>query len=454
MNITLNKIDNLNGLLTINLTPEDYDSKWNESLKTIRKRVDMKGFRKGMVPMGLVKKMYGTSALVEEVNKILSDALYNHIVTEKLNVLGDPLPSLNQPEINWEEPGNFEFLFDLGFGPELDLNFTEADKVPFYQVVVNDEMIDERVRSYAMNFGKMIDTDKVEINSMIEADFIQLNEQGEEMAEGVKTADSSFLLSKIADAVAKEQFIGKIAGDQLRININDCFKNATDLAAMLSIDKQAAEQLSGDFSVVIKKISAWGPSDVNQDLYDQMYGHGVVNSDEEFREKMKAEILRDYEYESEFKFVHDLRDTMLGKFNMELPATFLKRWLEKTNEKLSAEEIEKDWAAFERDLAWQIIKDKVAEKESVTVNQEDMMDMAKEITLAQFRQYGFTSLPEEELVKFASKVLENEEQRRRIGESKRDEKVHNAFKNLVPLNKIELELSAYQEIMQSVHQHE
>lgn len=454
MNITLNKIDNLNGLLTINLTPEDYESKWSESLKTIRKRVDMKGFRKGNVPMGLVKKMYGTSALVEEVNKILSDALYNHIVSERLNVLGDPLPSLNQPEINWEEPGNFEFLFDLGFGPELELNFTDEDKVPYYQILVSDDMIDERVRSYAMNFGKMIDSDVVENISMLEADFIQLNEQGEELADGLKVSEASFLLSKIADPAAKEQFIGKKAGDQLQININDCFKNTTDLAAMLSIDKKIAENLSGDFKVIITKISGWGPSEVNQELFDQMYGAGVVNSMEEFREKLKAEIMRDYEYESEFRFVHDLRDKMLSKFNMELPAAFLKRWLEKTNEKLSAEEIEKDWAAFERDLAWQIIKDKVAEKENVTVNQEDMMDMAKEITLAQFRQYGFTSLPEEELEKFAGKVLENAEQRRRISESKRDEKVHNAFKNLVPLDTIELGFDAYQDVMKSMHQHD
>lgn len=453
MNITVEKIDHLNGLLTINLTPEDYDSKWNESLKTIRKKVDMKGFRKGMVPMGLVKKMYGTSALVEEVNKILSDALYNHIVTERLNILGDPLPSLGQPEINWEEPGNFDFQFDLGFGPEIDLTFTDDDSIPYYKIQVNDELIQERVRSYAVNFGEMKSASEANVASMIEVDFTQLDESGNVLEGGLSIEKASFIVSKIADADTKESFNGKKVGDTLRITMEKCFTNATDLAAMLRIDKSMAESLRGEFSLEIKDISNWGESEVNQDLFDKIYGPGEVNSEEEFHARLKAEIERDFDYESEFKFVQDLHDKMLERFNLELPAAFLKRWLEKTNEKLSAEEIEQDWPAFERDLAWQIIKDKVAEKESVTVTQEDMMEMAKEITLAQFRQYGFSSLPEEELEKFAKQVLENAEQKRRIAESKRDEKIHQAFKNLLKLDVIELSHADFQETMKSIHTH-
>lgn len=438
MNITLERKDHLNGSLKISLQKSDYEAKWNESLKTIRKRVDMKGFRKGMVPKGLVQKMYGTSALVEEVNKILSDTLYNYIVDERLNVLGDPLPSKDQPEINWEEAGDFDFHFDLGFGPEINFEFGEEGRMEYYQLAVSDAEIDERVHSYAANFGEVAPIDKVVPGSMLKADIQQLNEDGSPLENSHITKEASFLYEKISDDKLKDELSGKLKDDVLNFVIEEAFTNVSDLSSMLAIKKEEAENLKGLFQMTIRDISVWQETAVNQELFDKVYGQGVVSSEEEFRAKVKEEIQRDNEYNSEFKFVMDLKSKMLGLLKPELPVEFLKRWLEKTNEKLTAEEIENNWPAFENDLAWQIIKDKVAEKEEVTVNDEDMMEMAKEITLAQFRQYGFTSLPEEELTRFATSVLENKEQRKRIAESKRDEKIHKAMKNLLQLDVVEI----------------
>lgn len=452
MNITLERKDDLNGLLKINLQKSDYEAKWNESLKTIRKKVDMKGFRKGMVPMGLVQKMYGTSALVEEVNKILSDTLYNYIVDERLNVLGDPLPAKDQPEINWEEPGDFEFSFDLGFGPEINLDLGEKGRMEYFQIEVTESEIDERVHNYAANLGEVAPVEKVVSGSMLKADFLQLNEDGTPMENGHDTKDASFLLEKISDVKLKEELMGQAKGAVLNFMIEEAFPNVSDLSSMLVIKKEEAEQLKGLFQMTISEISVWQETAVNQELFDKVYGPGIVSSEEEFRAKVKEEIQRDNEYNSEYKFVMDLKTKMLGTINPVLPVEFLKRWLEKTNEKLSAEEIENNWPAFEKDLAWQIIKDKVAEKEEVTVTDEDMMDMAKDITLAQFRQYGFTSLPEQELERFAKSVLENKEQRKRIAESKRDEKIHKAFKNFLQLEVKEVSREEFTAQMQETQQ--
>ncbi len=449
MEISSQKIDGLNGQIKIKVLKADYQEKLGIALKDLRKKADMKGFRKGMVPMGLIKKMYGTGALVEEINSLVSQKLFEHIYSEEYNILGEPIPSENQDSIDWENQEDFEFNFDIAYAPEIDFKNLENFKYPLYRIEPAEEDIIAKKENYQSNYGTIENQDVVADDSLIKIDLVELLNEGDEKEHAFTANSKSFLVSKIAQEAIKNELIGKKKlGDSFEINIREAFSNKTDLASMLGVNESQLENLNDLFSFTIQEITGYKKAEINQELFDKIYGENGISSEEEFTEKIKEEIARDYQYESEMKFTYDLREKITVDLQFDLPVEFLKRWLEKTDEKLTAEAIDRDWHLYEKDLKWQLIKDKIERDQNIEVSDEDMLEMAKNITLAQFRQYGFASLPENELLKFANQVLENEEQRKRITQSKKDEKIHNELKKMVPIETIDISMDDFIKMLQ------
>lgn len=437
MKISKENTDKLNATLSLIIEKEDYEEKVDQALKDLRKKVDLKGFRKGMVPTGLIKKMYGTSVLVEEVNKLISNHLYKYLVDEKIDILGDPIPSEKQKAIDWENQTEYEFIFDLGLNPEFELKFDDDKKLNYYKIKVDQAMIDNRLDSLKNTYGEYKEEESVSEESMIRADFVELDLEGQAKENGTNYEGVSFLMNRIAEDL-RNDFIGKKVDDQFEIEIRKYFTNEADLAGMLHVSKDKVKNIGEKYQLTIKEISKYVAAEVNEDLYNKAFPELDIQNEEDLKKQLSEEIAKDLLLESEYKFIMDAKDFMIQELKPELPVEFLKRWLEATNEKLSREEIERDWPHFEADLQWQLIKNKIAKEKSIKVNEEDLLDMAKQVTLGQFRQYGISYLPENELEKFAKTLLEKEEQREKIYQSKFDEKVNSELKEYIKFEEKEL----------------
>ena len=440
MNITTENVGNLESIIKIQLTEEDYQEKVNKSLKNYRKNAALKGFRKGMVPMGLIKKLVGKSILVEEINKIVSHELIDYLKKEEVNFLGEPLPSEKyQSPIDWETQTDFEFVFDIGMSPEFDLNLNpDEDKVPYYIIQVSDKMIDDTIDSYKQQNGEMIDQEVTELDSSIVADFAELDAEGNEAPEGISAKEAKFLVRTIKDEEIQNMLIGANKQQMVSFNIKKAFPNDSEISSMLNIEKEEASEINADFQITITDISKYVPAEDGQPLYDKVFGEGTVSSEEEFRAKIKETIEANLVHESEYKYQLDAKDFLLDKIEFDLPADFLKRWIEHADEKLTKETIEKDWSSFEKNLKWQIISSKIANEKDVKVLPEDLKEMAIKVTKAQFQQYGIPDLGDEQAEQFSHHLLENEEQRKNLEQQKYDEKIFEALKELATLNKEEI----------------
>ncbi len=454
MNISTENVSNFDSVIKLTLTEEDYQENVNNVLKDYRKTAEIRGFRKGMVPMGIIKKRFGTAILVEEINKIVSKELSKYLVDEKLNFLGEPLPSINhQKPIDWESQKDFEFAFDIGIGPEFELDLShESDLVPYYFIIISDEMIDERVESYTKNFGEMIDQDIVEEESNIVADFVELDSEGKEKEDGIRTCEAMFLVRVVKDDEIKKSLIGANNQQIITFNIRKAFPNDDEIASMLKIDKEQTRDLDGEFQITISKISKYINAQMGQGLYDKAFGEGSINSEEEFRQKIKEQIAGQLSFESDYKFQLDIKEYLLDKYKLELPVDFLKRWLDAVNKDLSMEQIEQDWNSFEKDLQWQLISSKIVKEKNIEVTETELMDMAKKVSLAQFQQYGVSHLPDDRLEMFAKQLLEKEEQKKKIENQKLDEMIFAALKDMVKLDTNEVSVDDFKKLFEPAAQ--
>ncbi|MEA3443246.1 MAG: trigger factor [Bacteroidota bacterium] len=436
MNITLENVGNSESVIRMQLLEEDYQEKVNSVLKDYRKQAELKGFRKGMVPMGIIKKRFGISILVEEINKIVSNKLAEYFKTEEIDILGDPMPSEeHQSPIDWESQKEFEFVFDIGLSPKIDINLSvEKDEVPYYNIEVSEKMIDDSLASYQQNFGKLIEQEIAEKESKIVADFIELNEDGDEKENGIQVEEVEFLLRIIKDEEIQNSIIGANIPQIISLNIRKAFPNNDEIASMLKIEKEQAADLNSDFQITIKKISKWIDAEIGQELFDSAFEQGTVSSEEEFRLKIKENIAKQLIPESDYKFTVDIKEYLIQKYDIELPAEFLKRWMLAKNEKITKEQIEKDWTEFKNGLVWQIISSRIAKEKDIKLEEKDIMKMAEKLAYSQFQQYGIQNAAQDQIKMFAEKILEEEEQRENISHQALDEKIYSALKDMVKLD--------------------
>ena len=430
------KINDLTYQLNVNIEKAEAQEKKKKALNEYRKKVEIKGFRKGMAPMSLVEKMHGIQALVETVNQMISEAINNHIAENKLNILGEPLPNEEkQKEIDWENDENYEFVFDIALAPKVEFTLSKDDKIVSYNVAVSEEAKKAYKSNMLKQFGKLENTDSVKEEDFIIADL----EQGENKVEG------TYITLRQMAQEAKGQFIGKKAGESFEVNVHETFVNETDRAALLKVKKEELASVEPMWKVTIKEVKTFVEAEQTQEIYDRMFGEGVVTDEAGFEAKVAERIALEYKQESDFRFVLDAREYLLNKTNIELPEEFMKRWLFTINEgKFTMEDIEKDFALFCKDFRWQMISQYIMREQKMEITREEVLAAAKQIAKYQFAMYGLNDVPEEQLNHYAESILANEKEGRRIVEKTEQDKVIGYVKSVVTLEEKEISIEDLQ----------
>lgn len=412
MNVSLQNIDKVSALLTVKLEKADYQEKVDKALKSFRQKAQMPGFRKGMIPMSLVKKMYGKSVLAEEVNKLLSETVYKYIQDNEVNMLGEPLPNEDkQPAIDFDTQEEFEFLFDIALAPEFKVEVGTADKVDYYDIEVTDEMVDNQVKSYTQRNGKY---DKVDIyadNDMLKGLLAELDEQGNTKEGGIQVEGAVMMPSYMKNDEQKAIFVNAKVNDVLVFNPHAAWNgNPAELASLLKIDKEAAAEVKSNFSYQVEEITRFVPGDLNQEIFDQVFGKDVVKTEEEFRAKVKEAIVKQFVADSDYKFLLDLRRVLMEKVGkLEFSDALLKRVMLANNADKDEKSVEENYDKSIEELTWHLIKEQLVKANDIKVEQDDITNMAKESTRAQFAMYGMLNVPEDLLNNYAKEMLKKKE---------------------------------------------
>lgn len=407
-------VDDLTFRLNVTIEKADALEKRKKALNNYRRTAEIKGFRKGMAPMSLIEKMHGMSALIDAVNDLIAEQLNNYIQENKLNVLGEPLPNDElQKKIDRDNDTVYEFVFDVALAPQVKVEISKDDKIVYYNPTVADADIDAAKSNILKQYGKLEDTDAVKDEDFIVADLVR----GETKVEG------TYITLKQMSDDNKKIFLGKMAGDSFEINVNDVFTNEADRASLLKVKKEELATIEPLWTLTIKEIKTFVDAEENQELYNKMFGEGVVNSADEFKAKLVKRIEEEYAQESEYRFMLDAREYFLNKVNIPVPEAFMKRWLHVVNEgKVTMEEIEKEFDLFLKDFRWQLIRGAILKDNNLTVTKEDVLKVATNIARYQFAMYGINNVPEEHLAQYAEKLLADEKQNRRIIEKAEEDK--------------------------------
>ena len=412
MNVSLQNIDKVSALLTVKLEKADYQEKVDKSLESFRQKAQIPGFRKGMVPMSLVKKMYGKSVVAEEVNKLLSESVYNYIQDNKINMLGEPLPNEDkQPEIDFDTMEEFEFLFDIALAPEFKAEVSADDKVDYYTIEVTDDMVENQVKAYTQRTGKYDKVDVYEDNDMLKGLLAELDEEGNTKEGGIQVEGAVMMPSYMKNDEQKAVFNGAKVNDVLVFNPSTAWDgNAAELAALLKIEKEAAEQMKSNFSFQVEEVTRFVAGELNQEIFDQVFGEGAVKSEEEFRAKIKENIAAQFVVDSDYKFLIDTRKVMMEKVGkLEFPDALLKRIMRLNNPDKDEKFVDDNYDKSIEELTWHLIKEQLVKANDIKVEQEDVTNMAKEATRAQFAQYGMMSIPDDILENYAKEMLKKKE---------------------------------------------
>ncbi|MFC2112078.1 trigger factor [Bacteroidota bacterium] len=451
MNITKENVNNLNARLKINIVEKDYNDRVEEVLKDYRKKVTLDGFRPGKVPAGLVRKMYRTPVMVEEINKLVSESLSKYLKDEEIKILGEPLPSKEQEkDINWETQTDFEFDFDLGLAPNLEITFTQKDKVPLYEIQIDKKMIDETKESYAGRMGQMLPVEQIEGTESLKGDFVQIDKDGNPVEDGINSPDAFFSLEVMKDDKTKTGFTARQVGETVDLDIRKAFPNDTEIASLLKIDKERVAEISPNFRFTINEISKFKKAEINQEMFDKLYGKNEVKTMEEFENKISEELKKGLSRDCEYRFTIDARAAMLKKFKFDLPVEFLKRWLVLVNEdKFTAEQIEEDFPKFEDDLKWQLIRDQITKDQEIKVEADEVKESAKEMALMQFQQYGMMNVPEENLENYANEMLKKEEEQRKIIERVLENKVMAYIRESVNVDNKQITIEKFNKLFEN-----
>lgn len=450
MNITRENIDDVNAVIKVEIEKGDYEKAVNDTLKDYRQKASIPGFRPGKVPAGLIKKRFGTAVLVEEVNKVISQSLSKYLVDEKLNILGEPLPNEDQQKsINWDTDENFEFAFDIALAPEVSITLDKRNKYDYYKIAVSDEMIDQQVDMAASQLGKNVPVDEVKDNSSVRGNFVQVDENGEPIEEGIQPEGVLLAVDMIKDEEIKNAFVGCKKDDTLVFDPVKAFEDRHEVGHMLKIKHEEADELNSEFKFTITEILQFEKAEINEELFKKVYGEeSEIKTVEDFRNKIKEEIAANLVYSSEQKFAIDTRDSLLEKTKLELPEAFLKRWLIAVNKEVSEEQIDNEFDLFIKDLQWQLIKDSIIKENELKVTPEETQDFAKQMARAQYSQYGIHDVPEEQIESFAKMIMEKPEEGERIYKKLYEDKVIDVVKEKVSLQEKEVSQEEFNKMME------
>ena len=429
MKVTQKQAEDLTLMVSLTIGNDDYAPKIKKILGDYRRNADIKGFRKGMAPMSMIEKMHGQSAMVDAVNNLISEGLNNFINDNKLNIIGEPLANeTEQKPVSWKAGEDMEFIFDIALAPKVDIALSADDKIVYYEADLSKDEIAKYKSNVLRQFGQLGVAESIDQEEdFIIADLIQ----GENRVEGTYVA-----LRSIEDKKIKKQFMGKRAGDEIEVDVNKTFTNEADRAALLKIKKEELSTVEPMWKIIVKEVKRFVEPEINQDLFNKMFGEGVVTNEEGLDAKIVERMKAEYAQESDYRFMLDARDYLIEKAAITVPENFLKRWLFTANEgKFSMEEIEKDFCLFLKDFRWQMIRQYFVKEQKLDVNREDLLAQAKSIAAYQFAMYGLPNVPEEQLNQYAESLLSNEKEGRRIFDKVEEDKVIGYVRSVVKLDK-------------------
>jgi len=451
MKISFECADKINGLLTMTVEPADYQDAVEKTLKNYRKKAQVPGFRPGMVPMGMIKKQYGTAVKVEEVNKLLSSKLYEYIQENNIKMLGEPLPNQEkQIPQDFEKDAELTFVFDIAVAPEFKAELTGRDKIDYYTIKVDDKMIEDQVQMYASQGGEFVKAEVFSGNDTITGDLRELDADGNTKEGGITTEGGMIMPAYIKVDDQRKLFDGAKPGDIITINPKKAYPdNDAEVAALLKVEKDQVKDLTSDFSYQITEIRHFQPAEVNQALFDRVFGEGVVKDDKAFREKIAETIAPQLQQNSDYKFLLDVRKHMEKKVGkLEFPEALLKRVMLQNNQDKGADYVEKNFEGSIKELGWHMIKEQLVAVNEIKVEEADLKAVAKEAIRAQFAQYGMSNVPDDVLENYAAEQLKKRENIDNFVDRAVDVKLTEALKKVVKLNEKEVTLADFNKLMQ------
>ena len=437
MKVTKNQVDDLNMTVSIALDKSDWAEPRKKKLNEYRRTADIRGFRRGMAPMGLIEKLHGGQALAEAVNKLVTDALNGFIEENKLNLLGEPLPSEKQSDNNWDDPDTFSFDFDLAVAPEVNLTVTADDKIPFYTVTVSEEALKDYKHGLLKQFGQLESGETAGEEDFVIADFVS----GEQKIEGAYVA-----LRSMSDEIKKD-FVGLKKGDVKEVDIVRSFPNEADRAAMFHVKKEELDTLPAVWTMTVNDVKTFVDAPLTQATFDQIFGEGNCKDEAEFEVKVKERLQEEYARESDYRYMIDAKEYLINKAAIQLPDAFMKRWIKTANEdKFTMEQIEAEYDLFAKDFRWNMIRTKIMKDQDMKVEKDDVMKQAKSMAAYQFAMYGMQNVPEEHLNRYAEQLLGDRQQAERIVEKVEDDLVLTWIRRTATLEEKEVSLEQMREL--------
>ncbi|GMT45402.1 MAG: trigger factor [bacterium] len=428
MNITKEESGKLTALVHINLKEEDYIEKVNQQLKTYRKGAKMPGFRPGMVPMGMIKRMYGKAVLADEVNKSISDGLNNYLQDNKINVLGNPLPNEEKTAtLDFDKQKEFDFFFDIGIAPEVKVNLSEDIKVTYYKIKVSDEEVEKALADIQKRLGKEEHPEKAELDDSLKGKFVQVDEEGNDVEDGY-TKEGSFVVSDIALKTIQKKFVGKEKGKRVVFNPANAYKDDDKVKELLGL-AEGDEKLKADYAFEIEDIIHTEPAELNQEFFKQVYPSDELKTVEEFKNRIREDLSGHYQKDADKQFVSDTIDFLLENVNPELPDDFLRRWLFESNkEKTTKEQIDGQYDSYAKTFKWQLIEEKLIEAhgDALRVSREDVHDKVRA-----YFQMPDGGEPNPQMEEIVDQLLSNEEEYQRIFGELMDERYIAFFKEKI-----------------------
>ena len=450
MKVSFDAPDKINGLLTITIEEEDYKNDVEKELKNYRKRANVPGFRPGMVPMGLIRRQYGNAVKMDVVNKKLSDEVNKYISDNKINMLGMPLGSEKQEPVDLEKPAPYTFMFDIAVAPEFDIELSDKDKVDYYDITVDDKLVDQQVDNFASRFGKYNDNaESFSGNDILVGDLRELDAEGNAKEGGLTVEGAQVMPEYLKDEDEKKRFEGAKVGDIITFNPNKAYANSAEVAAILKIDKDDIKDHEGDFSYQITSIRHFEKHAIDQELFDQVFGKDTVKDEKAFREKVSEGLKEQFTFDQDFRFLQDLRKYCEEKVGqLTFPDALLKRILKENNKDKDDEFINKNYEPSIKNLTWDLIRNKIAEKAGLKVDDNDVKNVAKEVARAQFAQYGMLNLGEEYVDNYANELLKQQDTVQQFAERALEEKITAAEKAVVTLNHKEISFDDFNKLGQ------
>ena len=447
MNVIRQDVDALNAVLKITIAPEDYQKKVSAILDKHRKTAKIPGFRPGHVPMGMIQKQYGKAVLIEELNKVVNDTLSNYIRENKIEILGNPIPKEGVEVIgSFEKPEIFEFEYEIGLTPKIEVPLSSKSKYDYIKVKIDKDLVDKQIDDLLRRYGKLLSVDSIEDRDMILAQFVELKEDGS-ILEGGILHSSTISMEYVVDDNVKKELLGKVKNDKVVVKPSTVSRGEKDTAAMLGVKEEELATISDKFQMTINEIKRMELAEMNQELFDKLFGPAAITSDKELRERISVDMGGMFSGDSDRLLTREIFNDLIVKTKVALPNRFLKRWIKLSQETpITDEQIDLEFDNYLKNLKWQLIQGTIFRENKIGLDNQEVIEFTKSLLISNFAQYGIPAPEEKELLASAMQVLQNREEANRVYDMLAEQKLTQYFKSTVKLNEKEVSYDKFVEM--------